>query len=666
MITKIRLKNWKSHLDSEFDFTEGVNALIGINGAGKSSVLDAISFALFGTFPNHSNRKVGLDDLIMGRPAKKEEAEVYLEFSSAGKKYSVLRKVKAGKGTIQAEVRGDGRLIEVNPKGVTEHIEKVLQIDYPLFSKAVYSEQNNIDYFMTLAKGKRMQEIDKMLGIDRFESVRNSAGSIKNIVQAKLAEKIRLLSELKREGIESKIQAASTNIADLENSKKTADRELYLVNAHISEINGKLSEAEAKEKRFLEVEKRLAELKSAYREIWFSLQEKFALLKSLEKAAVLIEAEKTKTAILEIGNSIKADKEILESHRNKAANLNAEIKTISLSLSDLEKIKGPKCPVCENEIVAEKKTILKASRQKKLEELKKFLESSLKDVGGTKAKIEGLENESRAKAKALDRLDRMAGEFEIVDRLENKLKLIDIGGVESEKKLMEDQLLDVKMLRNLLPEKTKRLGELQSGLSSINFILKKESQILADLQKRQEIIKACQKDADAYIVMSSMLDSFIQAIKFSQEQLREEFTKTANNIMDSLWGSLYPYTDFESVRLAISEGDYVLEVKNTGSWVAVDFVSGGERTLACLALRVAFSLAFIPNLKWLILDEPTHNLDSNSIQKFSSVLSQEMGKFVNQIFLITHEAKLVEDIEGTVYRLERDKSANGATKVTKI
>ena len=43
MISKVGLKNWKSHLESEFKFGQGVNALVGINGAGKSSVLDSIS-----------------------------------------------------------------------------------------------------------------------------------------------------------------------------------------------------------------------------------------------------------------------------------------------------------------------------------------------------------------------------------------------------------------------------------------------------------------------------------------------------------------------------------------------------------------------------------------------------------------------------------------------
>jgi len=48
MIKRVRLKNWRSHYDTDLRFDEGTNVIIGINGAGKSSVLEAIFFALFG------------------------------------------------------------------------------------------------------------------------------------------------------------------------------------------------------------------------------------------------------------------------------------------------------------------------------------------------------------------------------------------------------------------------------------------------------------------------------------------------------------------------------------------------------------------------------------------------------------------------------------------
>ena len=47
MITRVELKWWKSHEHSIFEFSRGTNVLVGINGSGKTSVMQAISFALF-------------------------------------------------------------------------------------------------------------------------------------------------------------------------------------------------------------------------------------------------------------------------------------------------------------------------------------------------------------------------------------------------------------------------------------------------------------------------------------------------------------------------------------------------------------------------------------------------------------------------------------------
>jgi DNA repair exonuclease SbcCD ATPase subunit len=114
------------------------------------------------------------------------------------------------------------------------------------------------------------------------------------------------------------------------------------------------------------------------------------------------------------------------------------------------------------------------------------------------------------------------------------------------------------------------------------------------------------------------------------------------------------------------EKDYVLQLKGTKGWVHVDIVSGGERSLACLALRIAFSLAFTPNLRWLILDEPTHNLDAKAIDHFGLVLRDKMENIIEQVFLITHEERLSDYITGSVYRMERDKETDSVTKVKEI
>ena len=99
MIRKIKIKNWRSHDDSEFDFSKGTNALIGIMGSGKSSVMDAICFALFGTFPNLQSKKLKLDDILMNKPIMKDKADVELFLSINGAEYSIRRVIERNRGT---------------------------------------------------------------------------------------------------------------------------------------------------------------------------------------------------------------------------------------------------------------------------------------------------------------------------------------------------------------------------------------------------------------------------------------------------------------------------------------------------------------------------------------------------------------------------------------
>src|SRR3989344_1111203 len=112
MITKVKLKNWRSHADSTLEFTPGTNALIGIMGSGKSSIMDAICFALFGTFPNLQSKKLKLDDVIMKKPSERSEAEVEVKIHLDGKTYSIKRIIERGKGTTFSEIRSDGVVIE--------------------------------------------------------------------------------------------------------------------------------------------------------------------------------------------------------------------------------------------------------------------------------------------------------------------------------------------------------------------------------------------------------------------------------------------------------------------------------------------------------------------------------------------------------------------------
>ncbi|HVA83071.1 MAG TPA: AAA family ATPase [Candidatus Aquilonibacter sp.] len=93
MITSIELKNWKTHKHTRLEFTRGTNVLVGLMGAGKSSIMDAISYSLFGTFPSIQHRRVTVTDLIMSRPNQESDASVKLTFTLDNHEYSVLRTI---------------------------------------------------------------------------------------------------------------------------------------------------------------------------------------------------------------------------------------------------------------------------------------------------------------------------------------------------------------------------------------------------------------------------------------------------------------------------------------------------------------------------------------------------------------------------------------------
>ena len=190
MITKVKLVNWRSHLNSELEFTKGTNALLGHIGSGKSSILDAICFAFFGTFPALQSKKLLLDDIIMNKPAEKERAEVEIFFQTDNNQYSIRRIIEKRKGTTYSEIREGGKLLEApSTQRVNEIVENVLKINYELFNKAIYAEQNSLDYFIAIPKGQRMKKIDDLLMISKFEKARaNCTSLINKIIERKLGK----------------------------------------------------------------------------------------------------------------------------------------------------------------------------------------------------------------------------------------------------------------------------------------------------------------------------------------------------------------------------------------------------------------------------------------------------------------------------------------------
>ncbi|MDE1870108.1 MAG: hypothetical protein KGH71_03945, partial [Candidatus Micrarchaeota archaeon] len=164
------------------------------------------------------------------------------------------------------------------------------------------------------------------------------------------------------------------------------------------------------------------------------------------------------------------------------------------------------------------------------------------------------------------------------------------------------------------------------------------------------------------------LAKFKNALEETQKAMRARLVGSINNVMQGIWPELYPYNDYGAIMLDATSSDYILKVRTSSGkpekWEIVEGIaSGGERSIACLAMRVAFALVLVPNLKWIILDEPTHNIDEQGMSRFITVFNETLPRIIDQIFIITHDEQLKQASNAKTYLLTRNKAEGGATVV---
>ena len=214
MITfqKIKWKNFLSTGDhwSEIDFTgHTTNLVVGTNGSGKSTMLDALTFALF----NKPFRKINKSQLI--NATNEKDCCVEVEFSVNNKDYLVRRSIKPNKFDI--EVNGTLLHKEADDRANQKILEEsILKVNYKSFTQIVILGSSSFVPFMQLSTSNRRDVIEDLLDI-RIFSAMNSL--IKEKIRTE-KEKIRSL-DLKRDNIKDKISMQENFIKELEEQGKT-------------------------------------------------------------------------------------------------------------------------------------------------------------------------------------------------------------------------------------------------------------------------------------------------------------------------------------------------------------------------------------------------------------------------------------------------------------
>lgn len=166
IIKKIILKNFRAHEYLEFEPVEtGITSIYGKNGAGKSTIVDAFSWALFGTrlhgLKNKNYIREGIDP-------KTDEVSVESTIRVEGKEYTIKRQIVNDSGTSQCWVY-DNKKEEIAGPGVSHSellIRRILGIDESGFLTSVFIQQKEVDQILDNTPSERAKVIEKMIGID--------------------------------------------------------------------------------------------------------------------------------------------------------------------------------------------------------------------------------------------------------------------------------------------------------------------------------------------------------------------------------------------------------------------------------------------------------------------------------------------------------------------
>ncbi len=768
MIDFIELRNWKTHANTRLVFTKGTNVLVGQMGSGKSSVMDAISYALFGMFPLLQHRRISIADIVKNIPAQEQEAEVKLSFSIGTDNYIVDRKIGIS-GSAEATLFKNGSIIQSQPQRVSEFVSDVLKVDYDLFSKAVYSEQNGLDYFLELRSGERKDQIDKLLGLDKFALAEDNAGSLANRIKGIVQEQQSVISSFDIEKLEQQIREAKVELEKLGNEtlslkekhekdkavlleksskmkelnemnakKASLDKEIKGLESKLAVLKREADKIEAEELGSLdEISRKAADLeeqvkKAKEEELHIEEEERNGnrLSAKLESEIKKIKEdidEKKKLEELLKGKSLEENSLILEKKNEELERLEKSLAGYASKKEEAERYMQEleehisKCPVCEREISEELRLRLLESKKEIVKSAESAAEQAKKEIERLRGEIKGLKGTIDKLAIANEKLKGYAGLDAKLSDTSKQLENVDATNkktseerIKSQKKLEELQqtfskleankkemlkLLEykkeieevekaasakrkefeaIKIDSKTIDDAQKELNEITAKVSALNANIAANEKALDEKRKQikekeeqAEHVRDLIKDIDYKKEVAEGLVKFKNTISETQTVLREKLIDSINRIMSEIWPELYPYGDYVDIKLEPSASDYVLKVKilrnGEEQWRNVEGIaSGGERSIACLAMRVAFALVLVPNLKRLILDEPTHNIDQQGIAKFIHVFNDTLPKIVEQVFIITHDEALKQAASSKVYALSRNKEAHEGTTVEEI
>ncbi len=662
LLKSLRLRNIRSYVEESLEFPEGIVLLAGDIGAGKSTILLAIEFALFGILRGE------LSGAALLRHGAKE-GSVELSFEINGKDYTIGRKLRRNKDSIEQEagyIIENGRRREATAVELKTAVLNLLGYPQDMVTKSksliyrytVYTPQEEMKRIILGDKEDRLAILRKVFDIDKYRRISDNAGNyVKHLRERKkhcegqlvdepakkqqLEEKQRQSSDVRIAllDIQPRLEAAKAAVAQQKMVVECIEKEMKALQQHRIAYRA----AEAEQKTLLNTQKQLQAEITALAPLLAQTPEKPAQtpeeiqqLIQQKQNELLVADKELRTTILAHAE-LKAKKQLSESTIKRILELN-------------------KCPTCLQEVNEQHKH--------------SFAEKEKQNTDTIIAQMASFESLISQKEQAKTRLQQEILAFQqqqnAVRDAQHKFQLYQQNL--QRKQLAEKRLAETiaaisaaemkkqeatKLLQNASDLETRHLAEknrLEMLQQQEKTAIIENATLLARQKMLFEAIELLEKDLAAKREARKMLerldvldqwvgDFFTNLMSVMERHVMKKVYHEFNTLFQQ-WFSLLIEDEVLSARL---DEEFSPVVQQNGYDTEVANLSGGEKTACALAYRLALNKVItalrstVHTKDIVILDEPTDGFSAEQIDRMKDVLEQLKAR---QIVLVSHEAKI--------------------------
>ncbi len=675
LIKKVRLENIRSYVDATVHFSKGSTLLAGDIGSGKSSILLAIEFALF-----------GLGNIAGGALLRhgKHRGSVELHFEVDGKDVIIKRELKRGRKTQHDGTQQESGyiIIDGNKKiGTPQELKAIVfkLLGYPndllkkrknlVYRYTVYTPQEEMKMILLESPEERKKVLRKVFGIEKYELLIRNA----NTIVKEIKGRINLLEELSKD-----LGEKEKELNSLKEKRQKIERDISVSEKELNEVvrlkNEKKKVLEHFENEIRELNKAkelLAKVRTEYAANEEALKKGDAELNEITRKYEQIKRELAGAALHDartLQDELKIKEKELKQRLAANQQKREEISSLKSQIKEREDVKNrilrlAKCPLCDQEVSKEHKDEIVNRENSKIKVLNERIALLEKEVKDNEKIIEVLEQEISSMRVKYIEAEKRSRDFELLKFLETKISEL--------KKLKADLLKKSSQLyeeiRNLcskIDSKKELENEYNEAKKEFESILDKEKHALAKFEtKKQEKqfvenkIKEleriiCEKREKAELAkklnrLSTWIKDFLIPL---MEIIEQHIMAKAQQEVDLLFREWFNVlVEDEQLQARIDE-DFTPVIEQNGYETNIEFLSGGERTAAALAYRLALNkvindLMVIKTKNIIILDEPTDGFSSEQLDKMRDVLEQMNAE---QVIIVSHEKKIESFVDNII------------------